>query len=44
MFWRWSMITAAAAAPPNAITGHGSPSNHASSGREQAETIDATEA
>ena len=44
MFCLWSTITAAAAAPPKAITGHGSPSSQASSGREQAETIEATEA
>jgi hypothetical protein len=44
MFWRWSATTAALAAPPKAITGHGSPSAHASSGSEQADTIEATEA
>jgi hypothetical protein len=44
MFCRWSTITAVAAAPPNAITGHGSPSSQARSGKEQADTIEATDA
>ena len=44
MFCLCRTITAAAAAPPNAVTGQGSPSSHASSGREHADRMEATDA
>jgi hypothetical protein len=44
MFGLCRKTTAAAAAAPKAITGHGSPNAHARRGSEAADAIDATDA